>query len=243
MVRLATIIAVLLWGAWAEGALVAHWKLDDADASTTVIATVGTNGTAGVNTNTMDASGPGGLIIGAFDIANTSARAVTISVTGRTAGQAYSVSGWSNGDVTNAIIVGTGSGSVAHTYYIASSTTVAVKGTSTTRTFTVPAMDTSTWYNVVVTFDASDNCRVFVNGTESSTGAQTLAESFIPTRIGWSNVVHGSLLSYIKMFDSDESANVAALYAEKDTVSSNSNFFQLFMQRRKQYYQHFVLAP
>lgn len=66
---------------------------------------------------------------------------------------------------------------------IGSSTTILVVVGAGTLTFTVPAMDTD-WHSVVVSRDASDNIRVFLDDVESTTGALVDAADATFAKIG-----------------------------------------------------------
>lgn len=204
------------------GALTQHWELDDNAASTTVVATVGTNVAlaGGDNTSVVHSTdAPGNLITASFDLDGSADYLDTSTLISRALNNAYSLSLWVKFDsVTSQPIFGRVD-NANHRMTLANSTTIEVRGTSTL-TYTISAVSTGVWYNILLTFDASNNCRVFVNGTESPTGSQV--------GTGISSLVIGKSLSsfldghvaWVKRFDSDESANAGTIHAEG--VSSGS---------------------
>lgn len=196
-------------------ALIHHWPLSDNAASTTVAATVGTNATANTNTDTLTTAGPGGQIAAGFDFDGT-AEEVDISAASVSfaSGSAFSVSCWVEFDAATGRFVGI-SGAAIHRVAKTSDTVIQVQSSTTTLSFSVPSLGTTLWHHVLVTRDASNNCRLFVDGAESSSGAQSLPGTFAPTRLARSNTSYfDGKIAGVKIFDTDESANVAALYAE-----------------------------
>jgi len=199
-------------------ALTQHWALADNAASTTVVATVGTNGTllGGDNTSVKSAAGPGGSATLAFDLNGTDdAVDIAASAISFASGAACSFSAWFKLDGTTGRIFGNSGGSNNNSIRITADTTVIVRPTSTSLTFTVPALGTTAWHHILVTKTAGDSWRVFIDGVESVTGAQAGAVTMAVNRLGLATTsFHDGKLAYCKVFDSDESANVASLYAE-----------------------------
>lgn len=198
--------------------LVQHWKLDDNAASTTVVATVGTNATlvGGDNTSTVHVAGPGGSIVSGFllngtdDEIDISASSISFATT-----VAFSVSLWFKRSGTTARLIG---GTTANGRILGSSDTniQVVNGSGSSLNYTVPSMGTSSWHHLLVTRTTGNSCRVFLDGTESSSGSQSVTGTIALTSIGKQNSLfsNGFAVAWAKVFDSDESANVAALYAE-----------------------------
>lgn len=197
--------------------LTQHWPFNDNAASTTIVATTGTNISLSGGNNTSDLyspTGPGNLITASLNLNGTTdyinAPGGLIS---RPLNNAFSISFWVNLDsVTTQHLAGTTSNS-NHRYTLASPTSFEVR-TASTFTYAIPTVTTGTWINPLITYDTSNNCRVFLNGVESSSGAQTVG--------GVSSLVFGRSLAtemdgrmaWVKVWDSDESANAAAIYAE-----------------------------
>lgn len=201
--------------------LIQHWKLDDNAASTTVVATVGNNATllGGDNTSAKTVAGPGGIITAGFDLNGTD-DAIDISGASLSFGNLveFSVSAWAEWDAAIGRILGNSGGVTSSRIIKLNDTTIAVYDSAgASISFTVPSLGTSAWCHVLVTKTAANSMRVFVNGAESSSGAQGFGSgTFAPNRIGQNGVgsFHDGKLAQVKVFDSDESANVATLYAE-----------------------------
>lgn len=221
---LSLIIGAIPTQLWA--ATTAHWALDDNAASTTVVATTGSNGTleGGDNTSTIhSATGPGGSVVASLDL-DGSADAIDVGTQLQRsgAGVAHSLLLWVNLDsVTSQHLFGRHDNASNQRVSIDNSTTITVRSSSSA-TFTSPVtLSTGTWYCILITFDTSDNVRVFVNGTASSSNPQTLATSLICNRIGRVLAVFlNGRVAWCKVFNSDESANAATLYAEGVDSSS-----------------------
>lgn len=196
--------------------LIAHWKLDDNAASTTVVATVGSNGTltGGDNTNTKATTGPGGSITAAFDLNGTD-DAITVSLTSVASGTAGSWSIWFTIDAVPTALIGASGAAASNSIRITTDTEVVVRFGGTGSTFVLPSLGTATWHHLLITKTTGNSVRAFLDGTESVTGALTNAGTFTPNSIGrTSTVFHGGKIAWVKEFDSDESANVATIYAE-----------------------------
>ena len=88
--------------------------------------------------------------------------------TGNSTGAA-SWSMWINANANNQVILG---GSSTDFIYRTNSTTILLRAQGViNNNFTVPNMNFDTWFHLVITRDSSDNFRLYLNGTESSTGA------------------------------------------------------------------------
>ncbi len=198
--------------------LVQHWKCDDNAASTTVVATVGTNGTleGGDNTSAKTVAGPGGSITAGFDLNGTD-DAITIAASGISfaTSTAFSVSFWAEWDLSTGRVMGRSDGLTSRIAKTTDTNIAWVNSTGTAVNFTVPSLGTTAWCHVLITRTTGNSMRCFLNGTESSSGAQSAAGTFAPTYLGrQSSNFHDGKFAQVKIFDSDESANVAALYAE-----------------------------
>ena len=65
-----------------------------------------------------------------------------------------------------------------------SSTSVRIFCGGGSRDFVVPAMSLGTWYMITATRDAADGWRVYLNGTESTSGSQARSGTFNVNRLG-----------------------------------------------------------
>jgi hypothetical protein len=216
------IVACLLGGS-AHAAVTQHWKLDDNAASTTVVATVGTNGTleGGDNTSAKTTAGPGGSITAALDFNGTDdaidISGASISVA---SGAAFSVSMWVKFDVdpaaSGARLLGNSGATTNNSIRVGIvDTQILARINNADLSFTVPALGSTNWHHVLLTKTTGNSFRLFIDGTESSTGALSSANTFSPNRIGRSSAVFSDAkFAQVKIFNSDESANVATLYAE-----------------------------
>ena len=199
-------------------ALIQHWKLDDNAASTTIVATVGTNGTLGGGDNTADktVSGPGGSITAGLSFNGTDDY-IDISGAGLSfaSGSDFSVSAWFRSVSGNAGIIGRSAHLVNNSMRSTSDTNIRVR-LGADVDFTVPSLGT-TWHHCLFVKDTSNNGRLFLDGTESSSGSQAMGTATMNSnRLGgnFSTTNFSVELAGVKIFDTDESANVAALYAE-----------------------------
>lgn len=206
-------------------ALVQHWKCQDNSASTTVIATVGTNGTLVGGDNTSDRSvvdGPGTAYPLAFDLLGVD-EAVDISASSISfaSGSPFSLMFWSEHD-SNAVSFTGVSGSIGPSRIRKSNdTTIIYRGASGGDiTFTVASMGLGTYRHIAITRDSSDNVRCFVDGVESSTGALNNTTTFAPEFFGSSGTQFANCrIADVRVYNSDESANLATIIAEKDTAA------------------------
>jgi hypothetical protein len=200
-------------------ALLQHWACNDNAASTTVVATVGNNATlvGGDNTSAKTVAGPGGTIAAGLSLNGTDdyidISGASLSFAG---GVAFSVSGWMEFDAAGSSYLTGDSGTTAHRIFKQSDTNIRVTTLTGSSDFTVPSLGTSAWCHVLVARAVTTNSmRVFVNGVESSSGAQVRGGTLAPTTIGYGSVPFSDMqVAQIKVYDSDESANVATLYAE-----------------------------
>lgn len=207
-------------------ALVQHWKCDDNAASTTIVATVGTNATlqGGDNTSAKSVAGPGGtitaglLLNGTDDHIDISASSVSFADNA-----AFSANIWFKRSGTIARLIGTDNSANSRVLVLNDTTIRFLNAAGVNADYTVPSMGTA-WHHLLATRTAGESARVFLDGTESSTGAQTVDGAMPFDSIGQqANLfTNGFAVAQVKLFDSDESANVAALYAEG--VASASAF-------------------
>lgn len=202
-------------------ALVQFWQLADNAASTTVVATTGTDGTltGGDNTSVLHAAGPSATIPSSLDLDGAADYVdVTLSAFVRTNSQAMSLSMWFKADGTGAMIfLGITAGASPRLRKLNTSVRISTTGTGavTDTTWTVPTLGIASWHHVLFTRDGSNNGRVFLDGIESSSGAQTAGGTFAPLAIGRdSTTFWDGKLAWVKLYDSDESANAGALFLE-----------------------------
>lgn len=203
--------------------LVRHYKLNDNAASTTVVATVGTNGTlaGGDNTSVKATTGPGGTITYAFDMNGTD-DAVNIQEYDAADSTAYSVSMWVNLDsVTNQYVMGRAASSYRW-IRVTSSTVIRISASVDDADFTVPTLSTGTWYHIFATRTAANSGRLWINGTESVTGAISAGGNFTVNALArYSGAFTNGRIAEFRMWNSDESANVATWYAEGVSAAGN----------------------
>jgi hypothetical protein len=186
--------------------LISHWKLDDNAASTTVVATVGNNGTLGGGENTsakhtVVSWGPSGSITSAFDLNGTD-DVVSIDVGSPDISvMEFALSIWAKLDAVPGYLVGT-AGSDADSFGVLDDTTVRFRSNVTDIAFTVPSLGTTNQHHFVVTRDSLNFVRVYVDGVESSTGAQSLAATFDPRRLGLRNTTFfNGLVADLRVYD------------------------------------------
>lgn len=203
--------------------LVHHWKCQDNAADTVVAAAVGTAAAlvGGDNTSALSAvDGPGTayprslLLDGAADGLDISAAAVSFA-----SGTAFTFAAWVKGvtfGAPNRPVWGNNGSNLPRISLVATAPRVDCLFTSGMTSFTTGAMSTGVWYHLLVTRTAGNSVRVFWDGVESSSGAQAIAQTFAPTRAGFAqNFFHGYVCD-LRVYNSDESANVAAIMAEKN---------------------------
>lgn len=203
--------------------LVQQWKCQDNAASTTVAAAVGSNGTldGGDNTSTLSqADGPGTafprslLFNGVDDDVDISAAAFS-----RALGSAFTFCCWFKATDATSRMIGRSADTAASVSM--TTNTAFVITLAANFTYTVPAIGTTLWRHLAITADASNNMRVWIDGVESSTGAQTRTGTFNPTHLMRRSSTFGDArIADVRLYDSDESASLAAIMAEKDSASS-----------------------
>lgn len=216
--------------------LVQQWKLQDNAASTTVVATVGSDGTlaGGHNTSVLsEADGPGTAFPRSLHFDGLADYIDITGIISFASGAAWSIAGWMKFDnfTEQQPLFGISSTDVQRAI-LANTTLFALNGSSAGANFTVPTVSTGTWYHVLATHTTGNSTRLFWNGTESSSGAQTLADSFAPNLIGRSvggatppfNRFMAGKICDVRVYNSDEAANVAAIMAEKDFQNTGMFF-------------------
>lgn len=208
--------------------LTQFWKLNEAS-GTSAVATTGTNGTYARNaTNTTSATGPGTQIVACQSFNGTSDQ-ITVSAGSYAPGAAFSISIWFTKNQTTNRLMFNGTSDVGR--IITLDTTIRL-GSATN--FTTPSQGTgaSTWHHLLVTRTTGNSARVFLDGVESSTGAQSFTDTFAITKIGLDSTANWSgKLAWVKFFDDDESANVAALYAERNLSVTT----KVLLRRRREF--------
>ena len=209
--------------------LIGHWKLDDRAASTVIVASTGLNGSLDGGDNTIDktVSGPGGSLLFGLDL-NGSDDSIAVTIASFGDGAPFSVSFWAKTDGATAgqdRYIGS-SGANVPSIRKASDTTVTVASATANATFTVPAVGNTLWHHFLVTRTAGNSVRVFMDGVESSSGAQSIAGIFAFNVLARhsTNYFNGRL-AQMKVYDTDESAILQALYQEG--VSGSNPFYSL----------------
>lgn len=243
------ILALLLMSAPAEvwAALGAHWKLQDNAASTVVVATVGSNGVLGDAGNTSAVSGtpgPGTALTRymAFDGINDAIYATTGNTAVLQNKAAFTLCCWfrmtttdtdsddrlmyvSNGSATNATRASIGCNSSGQIICVAR----AGDGESAQSKTTDNSYDDSTWHHVAMVVDiAADTITIYIDGSSvSSTGtisftasstSNTASQSVTLAINNFTNPYKGRLAD-CRIYDSNESANLSAIMAEKDIAA------------------------
>lgn len=220
--RYITFAICFVFSGAAHAAITGQWNCDDNAASTTIVATVGNNAAlaGGDNTEDKDTTGPGGdytgglLMNGTDDYIDTSGTSTGVLDT-----EAYSVSMWVKFSTTPSNEGLIGAAAAANNPRLRMSDADTVEVTSDTGTiFTYDfgaSVGTSAYHHILLTRNTSNSLRVFIDGVESSTGAQTVPGNISYGYFGRRNANYAdAAFSGIKIFDTDESTNVATLYAE-----------------------------
>lgn len=199
------------------------WKLDQTS-GTTATATTGSNGTYTRDASNTTTAGPGGVVTLGQNFVPASSDAVAFTALNYADTVAFSVCGWHAPDTTSQVILGRNAG--GRGIDILNATTIRVLTGSVTRSYTVPTISAGTWYFYLVTREiTTNNMRLWWGPhggslAESSSGTQVGTGTINFDRIGslgasFSDGKH----AYVRVFDSEESANRATYFAE-----GNSNF-------------------
>lgn len=194
-----------------------HLNLADNAASTTVVAQVGSNGTllGGDNTSVKSTTGPNANIAAAFDL-NGSDDAVDISANSISfaSASAFSVRALVKFDQAVGQLLGLSSSANSRISKSTDTELRVVGGSGTIRAYAVPSLGTTNWHDIVVTRTTGNATRLWCDGTESSSGSQSLAEAFAPNRIGSaSTFFHDGKLAAATVWSRElSSAEVAELY-------------------------------
>lgn len=199
--------------------LIHHWKCQDNAASTAVVAAVGTNGTliGGDNTSDKSVAGPGTAyplalgFNGSDDAVDISAAAISIANL-----TAFTFSCWVYFLATGQRVLGMAAAAESRILTTPGMTRVDVT-LSGTGNFTVSSVATVVWHHLLVSRTAANSTRCFMDSVESSSGALTVNGIFRPNVLARSQATYGQIrLADVRVYNSDESANVAAIMAEKD---------------------------
>ena len=105
------------------------------------------------------------------------------------------------------------------------STSVRVYCGGNFRDFVVPTMSLGTWYMITATRDASSGWRVYLNGTESTSGLQVRAGTFNVNRLGNLGSVYSDIvLDEVSILDGTTASGVqiASLYNSGDGADANT---------------------
>lgn len=246
-----------------QGALTADWLLQDNAASTTVVAAVGSNGTYTNATNTDSIAGnpdgPGTALTRSFvfDGSNDYVAATTGN-TAATQNKAFiTLTAWFkcstsdttgthpfvwssvNGNTANArnvLLINT-SGQIEARSRAGDAESVQTKTTTN-------SYDDGSWHHAAaVTNYAGDAITIYVDGVSvaqsgsiSFTGTASANTASASVQLGWNNnsgQYFKGRLSRGSIYDSDESANLATIIAEKDTPGgggSTKGTLQIFLQ-------------
>jgi hypothetical protein len=258
--RAAFLVILFCVSAPSWGALVQHNALQDNAASTTVVAAVGITGTltGGDNTNTLSTTGPGGSFPLALNF-NGSDDAVNIS--------SFNVTGtgtwcwWAKRDTTNTadVVIGARSSSGGNNRmgFSANGTTLSIQLTHSASTVTpTHGVTTTAWHHYAIVRDSSNIVKLYVDGSlvngDIYSGALSGSASdwmSIGSWVGFSEWFDGQLAD-VRVYNSDESSNMATIYAEGTSGSSTVPLLQRMQQNqssiesdRQQIYAALGLSP
>lgn len=186
-----------------------------------VTAQVGSNGTWNGDTLT---STTGPKPTGLYPLANVfngTNNYMTLPSNSFGAGNDFAVTCWCEWDASTGIVLGQVA-ALSQAILKSSDTAIQVRdSTATTRTYAVPSLGTDNWCFLMVTRDTSNNVRVYINGTESSTGSQTLTGTFGTFTVGIRNGTYlDGQVAGLKVYDDDQSANAASIYATENASTS-----------------------
>jgi len=93
------------------------------------------------------------------------------------------------------------------------------------RNFVVPTMSLGTWYMITATRDASNGWRVYLNGTESTSGLQVRAGTFNVNRLGNLGSVYSDIvLDEVSILDGTTASDIqiASLYNSGNGADANA---------------------
>jgi len=102
--------------------------------------------------------------------------------------------------------------------------------------FVVPIMSLGTWYMITATRDAANGWRVYLNGTESTSGLQARSGTFNVNRLGNLGSVYSSVvLDEVSILDGTTASDIqiASLYdsgngADANTVLGSTSLYYKF---------------
>ncbi len=198
-------------------ALIQYWKCDDNAATTVVVATVGTNGTftGEATTSVRSSTGPGGLFLLSFDLDGTNDYVdILLSAPTFADAAAFSVSLWFTSDAQLDPLIGITAGSNSRIAFN-SATGLGVTSTSVTSETYTTANISSGWHHILVARNTSNQTSAYVDGVASVSNPKTIGGTVIYNCFGRRNTVyHNGKIAGVKIFNSDETANVATLFAE-----------------------------
>jgi len=106
-----------------------------------------------------------------------------------------------------------------------SSTSVRIYCGGNFQDFVVPAMSLGAWYMLTVTRDAANGWRVYLNGTESTSGLKVRSGTFNVNRLGNLGSVYSDIvLDEVSILDGTTASNIqiASLYNSGNGANANS---------------------
>jgi hypothetical protein len=107
------------------------------------------------------------------------------------------------------------------------STSVRVYCGGNFKDFVVPAMSLGAWYMITVTRDAANGWRVYLNGTESTSGLQVRAGTFNVNRLGNLGITYSDIvLDEVSILDGTTASNIqiASLYNSGNGADAQAVF-------------------
>ena len=217
--------------------LTQNWQCQDNAASTTIVASVGTDASVdgGANTSTLSVlDGPGSNFPRSLQFSGASyAINISNSLLSFASTVPVSICAWMKFTslATNQPLMGQGSGTSGR-FALNNTPQALTTFTGSDHTWSLPALTTGVWQHVFFSRAASNAVRVFLSGVESVTGSITIAETFGPNYAGkYGNTRLNGKICDIRVYNSDESANVVAIMALAGLGCPRQSMMHLRRQR------------
>jgi hypothetical protein len=221
-VLLCAVMGVTLTPCVGQAAEIHPWPLNETS-GTTADNTIGADGTYTRDASNTTTAGPNaGIPLGqdfvpaSSDYVDISAASISFSST-----TAWSYGVWFKADTTGNIAILGRSDNGTSSIRKFSDTEFRVFGSlSGPFSFTVAATGTTNWHFLLVTHATDGTTRCFVDAVEAG-ATQDIDQTFAPTFIGRVSTVTSwdGKLAWARFWNTDESANVAARYAERLVAS------------------------
>lgn len=216
---IAILCFALLGSPFADATLIRHWKCQDNAASTVLLDdTANGNGTLAANSSTMSGvTGPGGDYPRALLFNGTSSQATltAVDLTGT-----FTLSAWFKRTSTSSFDFILGNNATTEAFgFAGDALNFYLKATHAGAVSTAAhGMTTTNWNHLVVIRDSGDLVKVYVNGqlltANLYSGTRSGTTSFNRVGNNFGNAWFAGYLADVRIYDTDESANVAAIYAD-----------------------------